>query len=441
VSLQSDWDAAVSVSTKPENDLQAQWDKAKPVKIPAKGAEAPKKPADDRGTFPPLALADAAATMGSGMIAKPVSDLAGLASFPLSMMGMDRNPADVQRRVREALSYQPRTEAGANIAAYNPMALVGKGLGWAGEKAGQLAAPPSSGPVRAAIGSGVQEAVPQVASILGARYGGPAATAVTDATKGFGRQLMQSALKPPMDALKTGKADAAVDTLLEKGVNVSRGGADKLRDRIGSLDDKISAMIDNSPATIDKGHVGYRLQGAIDKFEKQVTPLSDIKAIQKAWDEFLDHPLLQGKQSMSVKEAQEMKRGTYKALGDKAYGELKGADMEAQKTLARGLKEEIAKAVPEVHALNAEQSKLIGALSLVERRALMEANKNPAGLGWLTTNPAKFAAWMADRSGTFKSLVARMIYSGADALPPVGAAAAPAGAFMQGQIPPPPSQR
>ena len=41
-------------------------------------------------------------------------------------------------------------------------------------------------------------------------------------------------------------------------------------------------------------------------------------------------------------DAQAMKQGTYRALGDKAYGELKGASIEAQKAQARGLKEELA---------------------------------------------------------------------------------------------------
>jgi hypothetical protein len=39
----------------------------------------------------------------------------------------------------------------------------------------------------------------------------------------------------------------------------------------------------------------------------------------------------------------------------------------------------------------------------------MDAKKNPGGLAWLTTDPRKFAAFMADRSPTFKAFIARMI--------------------------------
>jgi hypothetical protein len=120
---------------------------------------------------------------------------------------------------------------------------------------------------------------------------------------------------------------------------------------------------------------------------------------------------------MPVQLAQELKQGTYAALGKKSYGELKGADTEAQKALARGLKEEIATAVPAVSKLNAQESKLLTTLDVTERRVLMEANKNPMGLAWLASHPAAWAAFMADRSGPFKSLAARIVNKNAEAVP------------------------
>jgi lipid II:glycine glycyltransferase (peptidoglycan interpeptide bridge formation enzyme) len=92
---------------------------------------------------------------------------------------------------------------------------------------------------------------------------------------------------------------------------------------------------------------------------------------------------------------------------DKKYGQLGSADIEAQKGLARGLKNEIGKAVPEVLDLNAQESALFKTLDVAERRAFMDANKNPVGLSALTTSPAKFALFMADRSAGFKALMAR----------------------------------
>ncbi len=97
------------------------------------------------------------------------------------------------------------------------------------------------------------------------------------------------------------------------------------------------------------------------------------------------------------------------------------ADVEAQKGLARGLKEGIAQAEPRVSALNAQESALIRTLGVAERRAMMDLNKNPMGLSLLAQNPAAWAAFMADKSALFKSLAARAVYSGSEQIPAAAA--------------------
>lgn len=388
---------------------------------------------------PPVALAEALASMGTGMVAKPVADVMGMAATGAdALRGSQGDPAAFRRHIQESLTYQPRTQAGRKIAEYNPLSLISKALNWTGEKAEQIAAPPDkSGPVRAAVGYGLKEAVPQAINLAAGKYGPPAVEAIGDRLKEGGRNWMRSALKPSAEAQRTGKSDVAVETLLKEGANVSKGGVDKLRDRLNTLDDRLDSIIDKAPGTIDKQHVGYYVQSAIDKFKNQVDKAKDVRAAQKVWDRFLNDFDIPDK--IPVRQAQDLKRGTYKALGEKAYGELKGSEIEANKALARGLKDEIARVVPEVQPLNAEMSKLSSALSLTEKRALMEANKNPAGLAWLTTSPTKWAAYMADRSGLFKSIVARMLYSGGETMGPGGVPfAAPAAAVMQGQIGAPP---
>jgi hypothetical protein len=274
--------------------------------------------------------------------------------------------------------------------------------------------------------------------------GGNFAKGAASALQSGARDLMQSALKPTIKQLRTGKAAKAVDTMLEKGINVSKGGLAKLQTEISDLNEQIVQAIANSPATVDKVRVASTLQDALAKVEKQVTPQADIKAIESAWRSFLDHPLLAGTNRIPVPLAQEMKQGTYRSLGEKAYGELKGTDIEAQKALARGLKEGIAEAVPGIARLNAEESKLLNALSVAERRVLMDANKNPMGLSLIARDPAYLAAFMADRSPLFKSLVARMLNAGSKQIPAtaarVGIGAYEMGSQRQGQIPPPPAE-
>lgn len=253
-------------------------------------------------------------------------------------------------------------------------------------------------------------------SFLGFGAGAQAGKAAAPAIKETATTLMQSALKPDIEALRSGEAAKAIQTMFNEGINVSKGGLAKLKAKVYDLNDQIKEFIKNSPAMVDKGKVASALQGTYERFIKTVNPKNDLRTIENAWEEFLDHPLLTGKQQIPVKTAQEMKQATYREI-DKKYGELGSAAIESQKALARGLKEEIAKAVPEVSSLNAKESEMLNALSLVEKRALLEGNKNPGGLAWLAHNPSTWALYMADKSSAFKSIAARIAYKQAENIP------------------------
>lgn len=231
------------------------------------------------------------------------------------------------------------------------------------------------------------------------------------------RRTMQSALKPTLDQLRNGNAAKAITTMLQNGVNATPGGLAAMRSQIATLNDEIANAISNSSAVVDKGAVASRLGDAMKKFEMQVNPNADLATIQKAWTEFLSHPLMTGQAKIPVQTAQAMKQGTYRALGNKSFGELKGAEIEAQKALARGLKEEIAAAVPGIGALNAKEAALLNAANVLERRVLMQNNNNIIGLGALAQSPTQLAAWLADRSSLVKSLAARGLYAGRNAIP------------------------
>lgn len=410
----------------------------------AKPFEQPKKTRDYGN--PNIGIGEAALAIGSGMIAKPASDVIGLAR--LGMEGLrragvsfidKRDPLTVKEDVQRAMTYEPRTEIGKAVSEYNPIALIGKGVNWLADKAGSFVAGDESSPVRNALGSGVHETVNQLPTFLGMKA--PAAAAATKGAimgaEGGGagmftaRGMMQGAMKPSSKDLLTGKAGRAIDTMLDEGLNVSKGGVETMRDRVFALNNEIKDRIANSPAVISQpgvmAQVNREMNGLLNRFYKQATYTTDIAAIQKAWDEVVNHPMLQGP-DIPVQLAQEIKQGTYKSLGDKAYpgGQVAGGAA-AEKAVARIMKEEVANAVPEVRPLNAQESKYLNVLSVVEKKALMEANKNLIGMGWLSTNPVHMAAWMADRSSLFKSLVARMLSSSAKAIPEMNIAGPVAG--------------
>lgn len=317
-----------------------------------------------------------------------------------------------------------------------------EGAGYkAGEKVSETAhnlgaSPEVAGGLGYATNVGVQ-AVPTVLS-------GEAAKSLAKPIQHGAKILMQSAAKPSMKSLKTGEAATAIDTMLREGINVTPGGVMKLKTKIGDLNRQITEAISNSPATVDKMKVAKELRQTLDRFQKQVTPGADIKAVQSAWDEFMNHPLLRAEvgaggaiaeNEIPVQLAQQLKTGTYRQLKDK-YGQLGTADVEAQKALARGLKEGIADAVPDISALNARESQLLSALNVAERRVLMDANKNPAGLAWLAEHPIAATLFLADRSPLFKSLLARALNASSVQVPANAARAATAGIMARTNQPP-----
>jgi hypothetical protein len=412
---------------------------------------------------PPASLTDkirqgagnlaAGAVRGAGSIGATL--LEGARS--LGAAATEATPANMRPAVTAGAADLPRSaemrggmDAGLKAMGADPNALLFKGGKLTGEVAGTAGAGNllrlggATGPLADAIGSGgfsgggnalvraaggainggatAGLANPEDAG-KGALFGGvlpgavqlagKAGGALYDAAQAGARRLMQSAIKPTIAQLKSGDADTAVQTLLEYGISPTKEGVNKLKALVDDLNNQIKTKISGSTATVDKGKVLDKLDDVRSQFSKQVSPGSDLRAIEGVADDFAAHPSFPLPQTqIPVQAAQEMKQGTYKVLAKK-YGQVGTAETEAQKGLARGLKEEVANAVPGVQALNAEESRLLTTLSVAERRALLEMNKNPVGLTALAHNPIAAAGFLADRSAAFKALAARLINNAA----------------------------
>ena len=242
--------------------------------------------------------------------------------------------------------------------------------------------------------------------------------------KAAGQRLMKSAVKPLAADVESGAAPRAITTMLDEGINATQGGMDKLHGITRALDKEVQGAIAASPERVGVAEVGQYLRKPYEAARSQVNPSADMDAVRGVWDQFRTHPDLAGKTDMPVQLAQALKRGTYRALGEKSYGELATSKTEAQKALARGLREKVAEKVPEVVAPLKREASLMNVLSVAERKALMEANKNPMGLALLAKNPYAMAGFMADKSALFKSLLARMLYSGSEVIPQTAGAVA-----------------
>lgn len=155
---------------------------AKPVAAPA--ASTAKQELLSSGIAPldsAVGTAEAALNLGSGMLTKPASDIAGLAAIPLHAAGaIKTDPAQVKQSIQD-LTYQPKTAAGQEIAEKNPIALVGKALGWGGRTARNLIDPArGEGGLRAAAGQAVEEGIQQIPALLGGRGSVPKAAKPTE---------------------------------------------------------------------------------------------------------------------------------------------------------------------------------------------------------------------------------------------------------------------
>lgn len=249
--------------------------------------------------------------------------------------------------------------------------------------------------------------------------------------------LMQSAVKPTQVDRASGAAGKAIGTMLREDISPTTSGMDKAANLARSLDQQVESAIAASPETVSLNAVGQRLQEPAKRALTQVNPNQDIEAVKSVWNEFKNSPLVrqaasqgavqgtpnvpavQGAQAaqdvqLPVQLAHALKKGTYQSLGGKSYGEIGSSSTEAQKALARGLREEVGNAVPQSLELLKREASLMNVKDVATNRALLEANKNPMGLAALRIgdNPLSSAAFLADRSAYLKGLTARLLFRG-----------------------------
>lgn len=260
-------------------------------------------------------------------------------------------------------------------------------------------------------------------NIVGAATGG----AIAPPMQGLARWFMQSAIKPLAGDLEKGRVGPAVQTMLEQGYSPTSGGVSAMRSKVGGYGDEIKGILSGSNAKIDQGAVLSRLNDPLRRFSMQADNVGDVAAINRTGDNFLNNSMFRGLDTsvaegggIPVQLAQEIKQGTYRSLGSKPYGEVKGAEIEAQKAIARGLKEEIASAVPEVAGPLSKQAELLNAIKVSQRRALMEANKDPINLGaaiGALHDPMSAIGLWANSNAFVKSMLARGLYSASQGVP------------------------
>lgn len=237
------------------------------------------------------AVAEPIAALATGAIAKPVSEIAGLAATGYEMARGGEGAQNIpgfQRELQEKLTYQPRTAAGASP--YNPLNFIPMALG----KAFGLVTPEKAAEGEALTPAGIarniaSEAIPQAIGLAGMKAAPKAAIPAKKAAtvlRQSAEDLMQSALKPTPKDLLNGKAAKAIDTMLEKGIPATPKGIEQVRIQIDALNEQIKDVIANSPERVKTRKLMRPVVQKLKEFKDQANPDADVKAIKDAWNEF-----------------------------------------------------------------------------------------------------------------------------------------------------------
>jgi hypothetical protein len=214
------------------------------------------------------------------------------------------------------------------------------------------------------------------------------------------QRLYQSGLKPPTGMLSEADESRMIQTAMDERiplpfVGTSEKALTQTRGKIDAIDAQSKGTIAAGAAagkTVDPNMVVGYTSRSYNKFKHQANPRADLDAIGKSGREFIETQggdLSRGvpAKPIPVDKAQKIKQGTYSKLRD-SYGELTGAAKEAQKDLARGLKEEIYDQFPELRELGKKEKALIDLEESLERFAKRQGNRDLVGIGTPITGGA-----------------------------------------------------
>jgi hypothetical protein len=172
----------------------------------------PKMEVEKQSTFPEklAGFGESAAAIGSGMIAEPIAGLAGLASLPFE--GADAG--GVVDKVKNALTYQPRTELGQqyvqNVGEAPVLKQIGETMQAASKGAGDFAYDVTGSPAAGAIATAIPEALMQAVGLRAPAAAGAVAAKQSTKLADQADSLMNPTAQQAATVIQSGKvADVA----------------------------------------------------------------------------------------------------------------------------------------------------------------------------------------------------------------------------------------
>lgn len=287
----------------------------------------------------------------TGVIAPIVAGVAG--TITSAGWNDPEKGAETVEKVQNALYYQPTLQPEYakqwTDVINKPLEVLEK----VGQKAGDVVFDATGSPELAAgTKAGLMVAAPGLAK---RGYAGTAG-AIRSLEGKAAPALYESSIKIP-PSVDTAIRDRVVQTGLNEGIPVSKGGLVKNRGNIDILNREIANVIDEGTKAgdvVSTADVVSRIDNLKDFYKDYPRARKYLNEIDEIKAEIIDS----NPDTLTLAQAQRMKQKIYQ-IQRKHYGEMKGVDIEADKAMARGLKEEIVELRPELKKLNAKDSAMI----------------------------------------------------------------------------------
>lgn len=212
------------------------------------------------------------------------------------------------------------------------------------------------------------------------------------------KRLYESVAKIPPRSVPKAVRDKAIETALKYKIKPTEKGFKKLRGMIEATNEQISTVINDASTMSTRARELNKKTGRRGEFDEDMIEVRDVlkrlqgvrewaknsypdpTPIYKIIDEYRQGVMQSRGARIAVDTAQKLKQGIYRRLTDSAYGEYSTPVKEIEKSIARGLKEELVEKYPILESLNSKDSALIGLADILEKTVNRTRNWDVVGL-------------------------------------------------------------
>ena len=290
----------------------------------------------------------------------------------------------VEPAVRPTLEYGGMAAGAALGVPEGPAGVVaGAGLGYAAGRQGANLYDQATGkgqpkPVLEGIAGAGKDFVEGTEMEMGGQVLGKYVQKIGQYFASKAPRLYESALKIPPSVPKEIR-DKAVQTGLQGKYKPTEKDLNGLLKDIEQTNNAIAegiAQAGKKGETVSTDEVLKRVEQLKEFYQNAPNPAPYLKELDDIKAGILEY---RGKK-IPIEKAQKIKQTVY-ALNKKHYGEMKGLEIEANKAIARGIKEEIVKQHPEIGDLNEHDSALINLEEVLERAVNRSRNYDVVKMG------------------------------------------------------------